>query len=129
MSYLFADKYIFKWRLKTQPHYTFTTKLAPQANLDTNEDVLKKKVLMATEPVLPSSSKKSRVYAISLGVSRIFCTTCSLFVIYYLLLYWKHSVPSTDLRVIHLAYCRSVHTIVYPFSWYKQLLIFMMNSI
>jgi len=49
----------------------FTTKPAPQANLETSEDLPKKKVLTAAEPVLPSSSKKSRVYAISLGVSRV----------------------------------------------------------
>ena len=129
MLYLSADKCIFKWRFVAQPHYTFTTIPAPQTNLGTSEDVPKKKVLTATEPVLPSSSKKSRVYAISLGVSRVFCTVCSLFEIYCLLLYWKHSVPLTDLCVIHLVYCRSVHTTEYPFSWYKQLLIFMIKSI
>jgi hypothetical protein len=41
-------------------------------------------VLTATEPALPSSSKKSRVYAILLGVSRVFCTICSQFEIYCL---------------------------------------------
>ena len=51
MSYLLADKCIFKWRIEAQPHYIFTTKPAPQANLDTSEDLPKKKVLTATEPV------------------------------------------------------------------------------
>jgi len=47
--------------------FTFKIKPAQQDNLGTSEDVPKKKVLTATEPVLPSSSKKSMVNAISLG--------------------------------------------------------------
>jgi hypothetical protein len=50
VSYLLADKCIFKWIFKAQthyafeaqPHYAFTTKPAPQANLDTSEDLPKK---------------------------------------------------------------------------------------
>ena len=100
MSYLLAGKCIFKWRFKAQPHYIFTTKPAPQANLETSEYLPKKKVLTAAEPVLPSSSKKSRVYAISLGVSRVVCIMCNLFESYYLLIYWKHLVPLTYLWLI-----------------------------
>jgi len=73
--------------LRLNLFYKFTTKPAPQANLDSSEDLPKKKELTATEPVLPSSSKKSRVYAISLGVSRFVCIICRLFEIYYLLIY------------------------------------------
>lgn len=129
VSYLLVEKCIVKWRLEAQPCYTFTTKPAPQANLDTSEDVPKKKVFSATEPVLSSSSKKSRVYAISLGVSRVVCIICSLFEFHCLLIYWKLSVLLSELWLIHLVYCRSVHTIGYPFYWYIQLLIFMVKSI
>jgi hypothetical protein len=87
VSYLLADKCIFKWRFEAEPHYTFTTKPAPQANLDASEDLPKKKVLTATEPVLPSSPKQLRVYAIPLDVSRVVCIICILFEIYYLLIY------------------------------------------
>ena len=114
MSYLLADKCIFKWRFVAQPHYTFTTKPAPQSNLDTSEDLPKKKVLTATESVLPSSSKKSRVYAISLDVSRVVCIICSLFEVYYLLIYWKHSVLLTYLWLIHLVCC--LHCVYNPLT-------------
>ena len=95
MLYLLADKYIFKWRLEAQPCYTFKIK-PPQANLDTTGDVPKKKVLTATEPVLPSSSKKWRVYAIAFGISRVFCTICSLLEICYLKTFSTIDWPSSD---------------------------------